>query len=96
MSEEKTSLEWCRELNVRWISLTHVEAVPEDPIAEILDPDGWDRSNLYESFVQEPIAEEEFLERLMMSTLRFFRRGSFEDLLDSAEEREADPSETDR
>ena len=41
---------------------------------DILDPDGWDRSNLEKSFA-ELITEETFLDRAMISTLRFKKLG---------------------
>tara|TARA_R110000824_G_scaffold400041_1_gene606705 strand:- start:9110 stop:9337 length:228 start_codon:yes stop_codon:yes gene_type:complete len=41
---------------------------------DIIDPDGWDRSNLAKSFA-ELITEETFLERAMMSTVRFKKLG---------------------
>ena len=41
---------------------------------DIIDPDGWDRRDLAKSFA-ELITEETFLERDMISTLRFKKLG---------------------
>ena len=54
MGEEKTSKEWLKNLSN----------------IEVLDPDGWDRSNFDYSFNKEKITEEEFNKRLMTSTIR--------------------------
>ena len=37
---------------------------------EVLDPDGWDRSNFEYSFYKEEITFEEFQKRLFMSTIK--------------------------
>lgn len=50
---KKTSKEWTKDMNK----------------IKILDPDGWDRNNYNYSFNEEKITEEEFLFRLMRSTI---------------------------
>lgn len=52
---KKTSAEWLKELDFE---------------VEILDPDGWDRSNYDYSFNKEKITEEEFKKRLFGSTIQ--------------------------
>lgn len=37
---------------------------------EVLDPDGWDRSNFQHSWYEEKITYQEFQKRLLMSTVR--------------------------
>ena len=37
---------------------------------EVLDPDGWDRSNFQYSWYEEEISYEEFQKRLINSTIR--------------------------
>lgn len=54
----KTSEEWLKE-------------IPEANEVEILDPDGWDRSNYLYSFFEEKITYHEFYNRLMESTIIF-------------------------
>ena len=54
MTELKTSEEWKKELY---------------PNTIILDPDGWDRKNFYQSW-DEPITKEEFERRLRESTIQ--------------------------
>lgn len=41
------------------------------PDIVVLDPDGWDRQNYDYSFNEELISQEEFLDRLSMSTCIF-------------------------
>jgi hypothetical protein len=57
MEMKKTSEQWCKEKDIK---------LGED----IIDPDGWDRSNFKESW-DELISESEFDRRLMMSTCCF-------------------------
>jgi len=57
-TERKTSQEWYAEIKER-------EGV------EILDPDGWDRTNFMYSFHEERVAEDEFRKRLSLSTCKF-------------------------
>ena len=38
---------------------------------EIFDPDGWDRNNFQYSFYEELLTEQEFIDKLMRSTLTF-------------------------
>lgn len=54
--EKKSSADWFMELH-------HEKGVV------ILDPDGWDRSNFYFSFNEEPITKKEYLTRLGYSTI---------------------------
>jgi len=54
---KKTSREWCRELRIAQ--------------RDILDPDGWDRTNFDYSFRAEKVSLEEFGDRLGCSTVRF-------------------------
>lgn len=37
---------------------------------EVIDPDGWDRQNLQYSWFEEEITREEFVERMLPSTIR--------------------------
>lgn len=50
----KTSEQWQAELDQTYI---------------VIDPDGWDRSNFQFSFFEEMISEQEFMKRLVNSTL---------------------------
>lgn len=54
-AELKTSQEW---LDTKYKYVT------------VLDPDGWDRKN-FEASWNEPITEQTFMERLLMSTVMF-------------------------
>ena len=56
-NSKKTSRDWCRQFRVAQ--------------RDILDPDGWDRTNFEESFRAEEITKEEFGDRLGCSTTRF-------------------------
>lgn len=50
---QKTSEEWAKEIK---------------GICQIMDPDGWDRSNLQKSFYEEKITKQEFCKRVGLST----------------------------
>ena len=56
MTEEilKTSEQWQADAEHTWV---------------VVDPDGWDRANFQYSFFEELITEEEFMKRLVNSTL---------------------------
>ena len=56
MSELKTSVVWIKE--------------PQFDGYKIMDPDGWDRTNLEYSFYEEQITQSEFVNRLMNSTVQ--------------------------
>lgn len=61
---KKTSSEWqCR----------HVAAAESEQskVGVVMDPDGWDRSNLQYSWFEELITEEEFIRRRGESTCIF-------------------------
>ena len=45
-----------------WYSLDHGKYV-------INDPDGWDRKNFHYSFYEEKITREEYMKRVLMSTI---------------------------
>ena len=53
--ELKTSEEWHKECN---------------KLVTIMDPDGWDRSNLQHSFYEEKISKQEFCKRVGLSTCK--------------------------
>jgi len=55
--EAKTSKEW-------------YELVPKKFNLTILDPDGWNRSNFDISFNKELITKDQFIKRLMYSTIK--------------------------
>jgi len=55
--ELKTSKEW-------------FDSVKDEMKLQILDPDGWDRSNFNYSFYEEKINSVEFFKRLSISTIR--------------------------
>lgn len=55
--EAKTSKEW-------------YELVPKKFNLKILDPDGWNRSNFDISFNKELITKDQFIKRLMSSTIK--------------------------
>ena len=57
MGWNKTSKKWCEKLGLSRDN--------------ILDPDGWDRTNFNYSFDEEKISKGEFIERLGRSTVRF-------------------------
>ena len=54
--ELKTSLDWCA-------------MIPAQYQISIIDPDGWDRANWYFSYYDEKITFQEFMNRLMQSTI---------------------------
>jgi hypothetical protein len=51
------------------ISKEWEKLIPKEVQLEILDPDGWDRTNYDYSFNKEKITFEEFLKRLWISTV---------------------------
>lgn len=58
--ETKTSKEW-------------LELMPKEYKLKIIDPDGWDRTNYDYSFNEEKISKDEFLKRVVASTIKFNR-----------------------
>jgi hypothetical protein len=52
----KTSEDWHDELHLN---------------VEIIDPDGWDRENFYQSWYKEEITKVEFYRRMYHSTLKY-------------------------
>lgn len=65
--ERKTPEEWCAEYKAE-IVVPGKDAVFCE--VEILDPDGWDRSNFEEDW-QKSLTLEEFVQKLYASTIRF-------------------------
>jgi hypothetical protein len=59
---KKTSKEWCKYFGINPIG--------GDGEPEILDPDGWDRTDFERSW-NEKITEQEFKKRLEFSTVQF-------------------------
>lgn len=57
MFRKKTSRKWCKKLGIG--------------LSWIYDPDGWDRTNWEYSFYREKITKEEFISRMLASTVRF-------------------------
>lgn len=83
---KKTSKEWCEELNIEFdvTGLSQEETVThDDPILSVMDADGWNRNpgQFRESFLEEKISRGEFMERVKLSTISFYKESNALDFL---------------
>lgn len=74
-SSVATSKEWARRFLVKGVDMwtdSWMSDLDLPVTIKVLDPDGWDRSDLYNS-IKEEITAEEFMNRVLKSTCMFNR-----------------------